>query len=196
MSQPSHPDPFELLLRWRDEALARGLTEPDAMTLATATPDGRPSARVVLFRGLSGGGLRFFTNYESRKGRELEANPHAALLFHWAELGRQVRVEGTVERLSPEESDEYFHARPRGNQLGAWASPQSRLIASREELLARQAEAAARFGHGEIPRPPYWGGFRVVPHAWEFWTAGADRLHDRVLYVRREGGWEVSRVAP
>lgn len=189
-------DPLELFLRWRDDAFAAGIAEPDAMTLATATPDGRPSARVVLFRGVSGEGLRFFTNYRSRKGHELDLNPVAALVFYWPALGRQVRIEGRVEKLSPEESDEYFHLRPRGHQLGAWVSPQSEPITSLDELRRRHKELEETYGTAEIPRPPYWGGYRVVPDMYEFWIAGEDRLHERWLFRKRDGQWERTRLAP
>lgn len=188
-------DPLAKFLAWYDDALAAKVPMPEAMVLATSTRDGVPSARVVLFRGISQGGLRFFTNYESRKGRELEENPRAALVFHWEPMQRQVRVEGTVERLSDEESDAYFDARPHGHRLGAWASAQSRPIRHRDELVAEQQRAAERFGE-KVPRPPYWGGYRVVPHAFEFWTGLPDRLHERVVYRRGDHGWDQLLLSP
>jgi len=189
-------DPLARFVAWFDAAVAAGVAAPEAMVLATATRDGIPSARVVLFRGLSGGGLRFFTNYESRKGHELDANPRAALVFHWEPMARQVRVEGLVERLPAEESDEYFLSRPHGHRLGAWASPQSEAIANRDEILQRHAEYAARFG-AEVPRPPHWGGYRVLPQTIEFWSGFPDRLHERHLYLRgNDGDWTMTTLAP
>jgi pyridoxamine 5'-phosphate oxidase len=166
------------------------------MTLATASADGAPSARIVLLRGLDDRGVVFYTNSESRKGRELLANPRAALVLHWEPLGRQVRVEGSVERVDDEESDAYFASRPLPSRLGAWASDQSRPIESREELMQRYAETAERFGDGPIPRPPHWYGFRVVPDAIEFWEHGAHRLHDRMRYTRAGSSWIAERLAP
>ena len=166
------------------------------MALATATPDGRPSVRMVLLKGADERGFAFFTNYESRKGGELAANPHAALLFHWWPLGRQVRVEGRVERISDEESEAYFDTRPLPSRLAAWASPQSRPLADRAELERLYAEAAARFPGDDVPLPPHWGGYRVVPDAYEFWQHGDDRLHDRIRYERDGDGWKRERLAP
>jgi pyridoxamine 5'-phosphate oxidase len=167
------------------------------MTLATATPDGRPSARVVLLRGHDENGFVFFTNYGARKGDELATNPRAALVFYWPEIDRQIRIEGRVERATPQESDAYFQSRPRGSQLGAWASPQSEVIASREVLEARLHEVEARYPEGPVPRPPFWGGFRVVPDSIEFWQEGPSRLHDRLRYVRlASGGWRLERLSP
>ena len=168
---------------------------PDAMALATSTADGRPSVRMVLLKLADESGFGFHTNYESRKGEELAANPRAALLFHWQPLGRQVRVEGVVERSSSEESEEYFRTRPVGSRLAAWASPQSRPLADRAELERLYEDARARFGD-EVPLPPHWGGFRLVPDAYEFWQHGDDRLHDRVRYTREGGGWKRERLAP
>jgi pyridoxamine 5'-phosphate oxidase len=191
------PDPIRQFRAWFAEAEAARLYQPDAMTVATATADGRPSARLVLLRGLDDRGFTFFTNYDSRKAAELAANPRAALVFYWAELHRQVRVEGRVEVVSPEESDAYFRTRPRGSQLGAWASPQSQVLDGRAVLEQLTDEAARRFEGQPVPRPPRWGGYRVVPEVIEFWQGRDNRLHDRLCYRRRaDGGWEVVRLAP
>ena len=181
--------------RWFEEARGSALAVPEAMALATATPEGRPSVRMVLLKGADERGFAFHTNYESRKGVELTANPHAALLFHWQPLGRQVRVEGRVERIPAEESEAYFRTRPLGSRLAAWASPQSRPLADRAELERLYAEARERFGE-DVPLPPTWGGFRLVPEAYEFWEHGDDRLHDRVRYERDGDGWTRTRLAP
>ena len=188
-------DPLAQFHLWYEEASA-ATTAPDAAALATATRDGRPSARIVLVKRADERGFAFHTNLESRKGGELAANPRAALLFHWRELGRQVRVEGAVERVSDAEADEYFRTRPAGSRLAAWASPQSRPLANRAELDRRYREAEARFAGGEVPLPPHWGGFRVVPDAYEFWQHGEHRLHDRVRYERQRGAWRQTRLAP
>lgn len=166
------------------------------MTLATATRDGRPSARVVLLRGLDERGVVFFTNRRSRKGLELEENPRAALVLHWPELGRQVRVEGDVERVSDDESQAYWKTRPRPSRIAAWASPQSRPVADRAELERLYASLEARFGEGEVPLPDFWGGYRVVPDAIELWSHRENRLHDRIRYVRMPEGWRRERLAP
>ncbi len=167
------------------------------MVLSTVDAAGAPSGRVVLCRGIDDAGLRFFTNYESRKAVELEGNPRAAATFHWRRLRRQARVEGLVRKLSPDASDAYFAGRPRGSQLGAWASPQSRVIGSLDEVRARQAELASLHGEREVPRPPYWGGYALQPHALELWTEGADRLHERLLFTRStDSAWVESRLAP
>ena len=189
------PDPIAEFGRWLDEAL-EACPQPYAMTLATVGADGRPSARVVLLRGHDEHGFVFFTNRTSRKGRELATSPHAALVFHWWELGRQVRVEGTVEEISAGDSEGYWKTRPRGSQIAAWASPQSSAIGSREELDRLFDDAADRFGDGEIPLPPYWGGYRVVPETIELWLHHDDRLHDRVRYARADEGWRRERLAP
>jgi pyridoxamine 5'-phosphate oxidase len=191
------PDPIALVQRWFADAQADGVEQHDAMTLATATPDGRPSARVVLLKGIDARGFAFFTNYESRKGRELDANPQAALVLLWTALQRQVRVVGRIERLSAEESDAYFATRPRGSQLGAWASEQSQPLPDRAELEARWAALDERWSGTAVPRPPHWGGYRVVPEEIEVWQGRANRLHDRFAYVRApEGGWTWTRLQP
>ena len=188
------PDPLRQFERWFEDA-AGAVDVPEAAALATATPDARPSVRMVLLKGADERGFAFFTNYESRKGRELADNPHAALLFHWQPLGRQVRVEGGVERVDAAESEAYFRTRPLGSRLAAWASPQSRPLADRVELERLYADAVERFGE-DVPLPPNWGGLRLVPHAYEFWQHGDDRLHDRVHYARDATGWSRTRLAP
>jgi pyridoxamine 5'-phosphate oxidase len=194
---PLDPSPFVQFRRWFADAVEAKLKDPNAMTLATATPDGVPAARVVLLKDIDDRGLVFFTNYESRKGIELAANPHAALCFFWAPLERQVRVEGRVEKVTREESEAYFRTRPRGSQLGAWASHQSTVIPGREPLEARLAEVERRYPEGtEIPCPPWWGGYRVVPRAFEFWIGQPSRLHDRFRYTPAGDGWAVARLAP
>jgi pyridoxamine 5'-phosphate oxidase len=190
------PDPLAQFGRWFKEAVEAGLPEPNAMTLATATPDGRPSARVVLLKAFDERGFVLYSNYDSRKGRELAANPRAALVFHWQPLRRQVRIEGRVERVDPDESAAYFATRPLGAQLGAWASPQSAVIPSRDELIARYQRLAEEHEGLQVPLPPFWGGLRVVPEALEFWLGRESRLHDRLRYTRRPGGWTIERLAP
>jgi pyridoxamine 5'-phosphate oxidase len=190
-------DPIRQFQAWLDDALHSEVPEINAMALATATTDARPSVRMLLLRAVDERGFTFFTSYESRKARELEANPQAAMVFFWHELERQVRVEGRVERVSDEESDVYFHGRPEGSRLGAWASPQSAVIASREVLESWFDEVEARFEGDPIPRPANWGGYRLVPDTIEFWQGGPNRLHDRLRYTRREsGGWIIERLAP
>lgn len=191
-------DPLRQFSRWFQEVMSTAEPEPNAMTLATVDSTGQPSARIVLLRGLDERGFAFFTNYESRKGLELAGNPRAALLFFWAGLERQVRVEGEVERVEPEESDRYFATRPRGSRIGAWASPQSQVIASRAELDERTRAVERQFGDdSEVSRPPNWGGYRLVPSRIEFWQGGSSRLHDRLRYRRADGGrWIIERLAP
>ena len=192
------PDPAVMLQSWLTEAIRAGLYDPTAMVLSTTSAQGRPSSRLVLCKGLSPAGLVFYTNFQSRKGAELAAQPLCSVVFPWQQLQRQVRVEGRAERLTEDESDAYFAGRPRESQLGAWASPQSEVVGSRAELDARYAEAAARFGDGPVQRPPYWGGFRIVPDGFEFWQGRQGRLHDRFRYHRDEPGapWVVQRLAP
>lgn len=190
-------DPFRQFAVWFDAALAAHLTEPNAMALATATPDGRPSARMVLLKGFDEHGFVWYTNYESRKGNELAANPHAALVFFWAELSRQVRIEGPVTSVAPEESDAYFHSRPRGSQIGAAASHQSQVLPSRELLERHAAELEAQYAGQEVPRPSNWGGYRLAPTLIEFWQGRPNRLHDRLRYRRLEdGSWLIERLSP
>lgn len=188
-------EPFGQFASWFDEAMAAALPEPTAMTLATADADGRPSARVVLLKGVDTGFV-FYTNYESTKGRQLAANPQAALLFFWPELERQIRIEGRVEKLTPEESFRYFASRPLGSKVGAWASQQSSVIASREELAAKFEEYGSKFADGDVPLPPTWGGFRLLPVTFEFWQGRPSRLHDRIRYRHEHGIWAIDRLSP
>ena len=180
---------------WFDAARAAGVHEPEAAALATASPDGRPSVRIVLIRGIDARGISWYTNRESRKGRELAANPRAAVAFHWAALERQVRLEGPVEPLTDAESDAYFAGRPHGSRIGAWASRQGTVIPDTAHLDARVAEFAARYPD-EVPRPPYWGGYLLRPDAVEFWQGRPNRLHDRIHHVRAGEGWRVERLSP
>lgn len=187
--------PLALFNRWMDEAIAHDVSEPTAMTVATVGANGRPSTRVVLLKGADERGMVWFTNYESRKGEELAGNPFAALQFHWVEMERVVRIEGRVEKTSAQESDEYFKSRPLDSRLGAWASPQSRVISSRAVLVANAAKAAVQ--HGLNPeRPPHWGGYRLVPERYEFWQGRRSRLHDRLVFTLDGGDWRRDRLAP
>jgi pyridoxamine 5'-phosphate oxidase len=188
-------DPLRQFDMWLRDAVQAGLPLPNAMTLATVAESGTPDARIVLLKGLEQGGFAFYTNYRSRKARELEARPAACLVFQWSELERQVRIEGRVEKVSAAESDAYFASRPLGARLSAWASEQSAVVAGREVLENGVRRARQRFGE-EPPRPPHWGGYRVMPQQIEFWQGRADRLHDRLRYTRAAGGWRIERLAP
>jgi pyridoxamine 5'-phosphate oxidase len=189
-------DPIQQFSLWFGEALKAELLDTNAMTLATAAPDGTPSARIVLLKGFDEAGFVFFTNYESAKARELEGNPRACLLMFWAALERQVRITGSVTRTSLQESETYFQSRPFESRIGAWASAQSRTVRDRAALETRYAELAAKYAGGPVPLPPFWGGYRVAPESIEFWQGRKSRLHDRLLYVRRSGRWERTRLAP
>ena len=191
------PDPIVQFGQWFDEALDSQLIEPNAFSLATATSDGRPSARTVLLKGFDHQGFMFFTNYESRKGDELNANPQAAILFTWLELQRQIRIEGAIVKISAEESLDYFQSRPRESQIGAWASPQSRPIEARSTIEKNQSAITAEYkGVEKLPLPPFWGGYRLIPTWFEFWQGRESRLHDRVVYEQVEGNWKIGRLAP
>jgi pyridoxamine 5'-phosphate oxidase len=197
LEQDVDPSPFVQFARWFEDAAANGVRAPEAATLATATADGIPSARIVLVKGREEPGFVFFSNYDSRKGRELTANPRAALVFYWDALGRQIRVEGPVERTSAEESASYVRSRPRGSQISAMASAQSDVIGSREELEGRVAELSSQYEGAELPVPENWGGFRLRPETFEFWQHREDRLHDRLRYTAKpDGRWLVERLAP
>lgn len=190
-------DPWQLFEQWFRLAGASGIHEPNAMSLATATPDGRPSLRMVLLKGVDRGGFTFFTNYESRKGRELAVNPHAALLFWWEPIERQVRVEGRVDKLPAADSDEYYQSRPLGSRLGAWASEQSRVLPDRAVLDQRFADLQAEYSESSPERPAFWGGYRLVPDLFEFWQGGVNRLHDRLRYRRQDDTrWHRERLSP
>ncbi len=189
-------DPIVQFRAWFEAASAAGVPEPNAMTLATATPDARPSARIVLLKGFDERGFSFFTNYESRKAHELEANPRASLVFFWHAMERQIRIDGRVERVSDGESDHYFALRPIGSRLGAWASRQSDVVPDRAALESALAELERRHPDGEVPRPPHWGGYRVVPEEVEFWQGRPNRLHDRLRYRRDPTGWALERLSP
>lgn len=189
-------DPLDLFRRWHEDAAASGLLLPEAVALATASGEGAPSVRMVLLKGVDERGFRFFTNHESRKARELDENPRAAMCFYWSVLERQVRVDGRVTRVSREESEAYFRTRPRGSRIGAWASEQSRPIESRDALESREREAEERFRDTDVPLPPFWGGYVLDPAGIEFWQGRANRLHDRLLYVREGKGWSVTRLQP
>jgi pyridoxamine 5'-phosphate oxidase len=190
------PDPLPLFHTWLNQAIAANVLEPNAMTLATCTPAGRPSARVVLLKICDERGLAFFSNYNSRKGAELANNPFAALVFFWHAIERQVRVEGRVEMTSDAESDDYFVTRPVNSRLGAWASEQSEVLSGRDELESRHREYMARFPDGNVPRPPHWGGYRLIPEVWEFWQGRPSRLHDRLRFRLVDGKWVRERLSP
>lgn len=192
----SHADPLKQFEQWLQEAISAQVPEPNAMTLATVGPDLRPSTRVVLIKGMDARGIVWYTNYDSRKGRELAGNPYAALQFHWVELERTVRIEGRVEKTSAEDSDAYFHSRPLDSRIGAWASPQSEVISGRSVLVANAAKYSAQFLLNP-PRPPHWGGYRLVPDQWQFWQGRKSRLHDRLRYLQQaDGSWLRERLAP
>jgi pyridoxamine 5'-phosphate oxidase len=190
------PNPFIQFKKWFEQSLAAQLPEPNAMTIATTTTDGKPSARMVLLKDFDERGFVFFTNYNSRKGQELAENPQAALVFWWAELERQVRILGSVEKVSESESDYYFESRPPKSRLGAWASNQSEIIPNREVLEERMQELQDKYENQEIPRPRHWGGFRVIPTEIEFWQGRSSRLHDRLLYTHVDGSWKIQRLSP
>jgi pyridoxamine 5'-phosphate oxidase len=189
-------NPISQFQKWFAEAEANELNEPYAMTLATATKEGKPTARIVLMRNADENGFTFYTNYTSKKGHDILENPNASLLFFWQELERQVRIEGTLEKLSAEQSDNYFNSRPRESKLGAWTSEQSKVISSRKVLDERFAEASIKYPNDNVPRPPYWGGYILKPTAIEFWQGRPSRLHDRILYTLENGIWKTERLAP
>jgi pyridoxamine 5'-phosphate oxidase len=190
-------NPFQQFQVWFQQALDAKLLEPNAMTLATVTAAGKPHARIVLLKGFDERGFAFYTNFQSQKGQELALNPHAALVFLWKDLERQVRVTGKIERVADAEADQYYHSRPLGSQLGAWASPQSEVIPNRQFLVDRLAQFTAQYQDKEIPRPANWGGLRVVPSEMEFWQGRSSRLHDRLRYqLQPAGNWQIDRLAP
>jgi pyridoxamine 5'-phosphate oxidase len=192
------PDPFKQFKDWYDEAIAQSnVTLPNAMTLATATADGEPCARVVLLKQYDSDGFVFYTNFKSRKGKELAGNPRACLLFYWGDLERQIRIEGRISKIDQTEAEEYFQTRPRGSQIGALASTQSEAIPSRESLEAKVAELELQFEGKQVPCPSYWGGYRVAPEVFEFWQGRPSRLHDRLMYtLKKDGSWKIERLAP
>ena len=189
-------DPFEQFSKWWEQALASEIDEVNAMTLSTVTDEGRPSARIVLLKGFDTQGFVFYTNYESNKGQQLSKHPYASLVFFWKELERQVRIEGSCEKTSKEESEAYFNSRPIGSRLGAWASPQSKIITGRQVLEKNLDQVTKTYAEGEIPLPPHWGGFRVKPETIEFWQGRSNRLHDRIKYLKDGDGWKMVRLAP
>ena len=190
-------DPIEQFTRWFKEARNAEVPEPNAMHLSTVSSDNRPSGRIVLLKGIEDRQFLFYTNYRSRKGQEMDRTPYAALTFFWAELERQVRIEGTISRVNEQTSNDYFHSRPRDSQIGAWTSPQSQFIDSREVLNDRKADFTQKFTNQPVPRPPHWGGYTLSPEAIEFWQGRPSRLHDRVFYQRgSDGSWQIQRLAP
>ncbi len=191
------PDPMEMFRRWWAEAIAADIYEVNAMTLATVSPEGQPSARTVLLKGILDEGFEFYTNYKSHKAREMEMNPQVALLFFWKELEKQIRIEGIVEKVSEERSKQYFQSRPRSSQIGAWASPQSQVIQNRQEIINEVIRLEKQFeGEDPLPLPEHWGGYLVRPHAYEFWQGRENRLHDRFVYTKEKAGWSINRLAP
>lgn len=190
------PDPFTQFSKWMNDAFDSAVIEPTAMTVSTVDADGRPSSRIVLLKGFDANGFIFFTNYESKKGTDLTANPHASLHFFWSDLERQIIISGTAEKVLREESEEYFASRPLESRIGAWASKQSSVLADREELEDRVAQIGERFADGNVPCPPFWGGFRVTPSRIEFWQGRKSRLHDRIVYESIDVGWKIVRLSP
>ena len=191
-----NPDPLLQFNLWINNAIDINIPEPNAMCLSTTTPKGKPSSRIVLLKKFDNKGFVFFTNYQSRKGKEIEENPYGSLLFYWQKLKRQIRIEGRIRRISPEESDKYFNERPTGSQIGAWASPQSKIIPDRKFLDSEYLKFQNQFNTTEIKRPPYWGGFRLVPEKFEFWQERENRLHNRFLYELKDNKWVIVRLAP
>ncbi len=189
-------DPLAQFKKWFAQARAVGLPLPESFMLATATRDGKPSARMILLKGVDKGGFVFYTNYESRKADELASNPQASAVFHWNELFRQIRIEGRIEKVSPAESEKYFHSRARGSQIGAWASRQSTVIPTRADLEKQVSEIKGRYRGQQVPLPPFWGGYRIMPDRIEFWQGRPDRLHDRFVYAKDGQGWKISRLSP
>ena len=194
--QETAEDPIQQFRNWFEEALKAEIPEPSAMIVSTSTPDGRPSARVLLLKDITANGFVFFTNYNSRKGQEIEKNPFASFTFFWSELERQVRIEGKLEKTDAQRSDEYFQSRPRGSQLGAWASPQSEEIPDRGVLETKEKELQEKFQGKEVPRPEHWGGYELKPNRLEFWQGRQSRLHDRIVYERTNQQWSRKRLAP
>lgn len=194
MEMPSNP--FDIFKEWLETAIISGLSEPNAMIIASATPDGKPSARVVLLKELNEKGFVFYTNYMSRKGQELRLNPFIAAVFDWHKIERQVRIEGIAEKVEDEESDAYFNVRPNDAKIGAWASPQSSIVQGREELVELEKKFANQFSGNKVPRPPHWGGFLIRPTMIEFWQGRPNRMHDRIAYYKESKGWSIKRLAP